>query len=846
MATADEILQQMEAEANAPVLTIDNDLRTIAIPEDVAILGVESDDDVHRLRFRMPKMCGEFDLSEFKLRVNIMNAGNEPDLYEVKDKAVEGEAITFSWLVGRTAAKYKGDVKFSVCAKLMDKDGVVQQEFNTTPAKLPVLEGLEVSEAVVQLHPDIIEAILLRLSKLETSGGVTDEQIANALSAYLAENPVQPGATQEQAEQIEANKKAIEELQKGGAGGGIAEETDPTVPAWAKQPSKPTYTAAEVGALPATTQIPTVPATLPNPQPIVINGVSYDGSEKKEITITAPDGGIATETDPTVPAWAKQPSKPTYTAAEVGALPATTQIPTVPETLPNPQPIVINGVSYDGSERKEITVQAEAGAGIDDATPSTTTTYSSVKIDELLNEQKKANAKQDERLSTLEQTAPSGTSGLTVAQINALDGMFKVAAYASDAADAYAAFKAAFGVVSLLGISAVYSGDSVVVGTDVTTLTGITVTANYSDGKAVTVTDYTITGEISEGTNTLTIGYGGKYTTITVIGVDDGSEPVTMTGITAAYTGGNVPVGTALTALTGVTVTATYSDGSTAAVTGYTLSGEIAEGENTITVSYGTFTSTITVTGYTVVADEEWTVVREIGASADAYPYVGVLNSTHENGVNSGETGWKSTDYIEVPDGATSISRITSRPSDYYGSWYDADKNYIGEVFNGTYGGNATYGGGYTDENGVIWIAVPSTAKYIRVSCRSAENYTSLTFMHNPKLDESVMPVYDKLYHYTYDAESTESYIVIDDYLKCSGMAYAQIRPILRRSITFYGADYAEVSKSATANNLGNNVVIPTDAVYMKFTTNNKHATNSCSFDGIGLIKFTESELTAW
>lgn len=33
-----------------------------------------------------------------------------------------------------------------------------------------------------------------------------------------------------------------------------------------------------------------------------------------------------TEIDPTVPAWAKQPNKPTYTAQEVGALPADSQI----------------------------------------------------------------------------------------------------------------------------------------------------------------------------------------------------------------------------------------------------------------------------------------------------------------------------------------------------------------------------------------------------------------------------------------------------------------------------------------------------------------------------------------
>lgn len=34
-----------------------------------------------------------------------------------------------------------------------------------------------------------------------------------------------------------------------GGGGGVAVETDPTVPAWAKAATKPTYTAAEVGAI---------------------------------------------------------------------------------------------------------------------------------------------------------------------------------------------------------------------------------------------------------------------------------------------------------------------------------------------------------------------------------------------------------------------------------------------------------------------------------------------------------------------------------------------------------------------------------------------------------------------
>jgi hypothetical protein len=55
-------------------------------------------------------------------------------------------------------------------------------------------------------------------------GAVSPEAIKQAVDEYMAENPIK--------------------------------ETDPTVPAWAKQPQKPKYTAAEVGALPVDTVIP--------------------------------------------------------------------------------------------------------------------------------------------------------------------------------------------------------------------------------------------------------------------------------------------------------------------------------------------------------------------------------------------------------------------------------------------------------------------------------------------------------------------------------------------------------------------------------------------------------------
>lgn len=170
MATAEEILETMEEEATSEVIVVNNDLRTLTIPESIVILGVENDDDVVSMPFRMPRHFKEIDLGEFALRINYMNANGEADVYPVTDKTVGDEYIDFSWLVGKPAVKYKGKTKFVVCARLLGENDV-KKEFNTTTASLPVLEGLEASSAVAQQNPDIIENILLRLNKLEVGGG---------------------------------------------------------------------------------------------------------------------------------------------------------------------------------------------------------------------------------------------------------------------------------------------------------------------------------------------------------------------------------------------------------------------------------------------------------------------------------------------------------------------------------------------------------------------------------------------------------------------------------------------------------------------------------------------------
>lgn len=90
--------------------------------------------------------------------------------------------------------------------------------------------------------------------------------------------------------------------------------------------------------------------------------------------------------------------------------------------------------------------------------------------------------------------------------------------------------------VILISISAVYSGGDVAAGTAVADLAGIVVTAHYSDGSSETVTGYTLSGTIAEGSNTVTVSYGGKTATFTVTGVAESGGDTVAFGVPSANT----------------------------------------------------------------------------------------------------------------------------------------------------------------------------------------------------------------------------------------------------------------------------------------------------------------------
>ena len=103
------------------------------------------------------------------------------------------------------------------------------------------------------------------------------------------------------------------------------DEVDPTVPAWAKQPNKPTYDYSEIQNTPK----------VPDEYVLPTASATQLGGIKVGIGLSIAGGVLnASETDPTVPAWAKAINKPTYsydeiedapqTAADIGAMAAST------------------------------------------------------------------------------------------------------------------------------------------------------------------------------------------------------------------------------------------------------------------------------------------------------------------------------------------------------------------------------------------------------------------------------------------------------------------------------------------------------------------------------------------
>lgn len=140
----------------------------------------------------------------------------------------------------------------------------------------------------------------------------------------------------------------------------------------------------------------------------------------------------------------------------------------------------------------------------------------------------------------------------------------------------------------------------------------------------------------------------------------------------------------------GLTVTATYSDGSTKTVTNYTTSGFSSENvslgtEQTITISYteGSVTKTATVNGKFYVA------------AAGAKPTESPVLLSDYTGTLTGGTYYKFGDFPQTISALTGDSAYTTEP--VYRGWYlGSDGYFYAKCTENAYGNSYTYSNGTT------------------------------------------------------------------------------------------------------------------------------------------------------
>lgn len=306
-------------------LIIDPSTRKITIPKSEQLFGVYGEGNIERKYFKCPKIVGDnVDLSDCYIFVNYYTAKGLPGKYTVKDVKVDGENITFSWELKQHIFDANEDTSIYFAVEAKNKDKV--EVFRTSPATGKAKETIDTDTEIEETHADVILDLISRVDTLEKEP-ISEEQIEKSVKSYLEKNPI--------------------------------EETDPTVPAWAKEEEKPTYTAEEVGALPDTTKIP------------------------KNLSDLKEDSEHRTVTDKEKQSW-NDKSDFSGNYEDLQGKPTIPTIPTVPTKLPNPQALTImyggKAHTYDGSEAIAITIETGGIERIEKLSTDTTVTLEPNKL----------------------------------------------------------------------------------------------------------------------------------------------------------------------------------------------------------------------------------------------------------------------------------------------------------------------------------------------------------------------------------------------------------------------------------------------------------------------------------
>ncbi len=163
------------------------------------------------------------------------------------EKDLENESYRLE--VKNSLLRFEGTLRMQL--KVVDKTAV----WKSVVFEMLVGEAIDATESIEEDYPDLVRWLKTRMSELEEGVGQLDKKVEGMkVPTKLSDLEDDCDFVKDESYVHTDNNFTTADKERLD---GLAdfEECDPTVPAWAKEPSKPSYTASEVGALPADTEL---------------------------------------------------------------------------------------------------------------------------------------------------------------------------------------------------------------------------------------------------------------------------------------------------------------------------------------------------------------------------------------------------------------------------------------------------------------------------------------------------------------------------------------------------------------------------------------------------------------
>lgn len=258
-------------------------------------IGYRGENAVREIKIPVSHLTSEF--PGMTVCMSMVPVGGSDDDAYLLDTTLDGDNLI--WHVHAADVMASGTTKAAV--RLVDGSGRVALDH---PFEVFISANIGASGEMPEVYIPWIDRLAAAAARAEEAADGIDGAIADKLD--------KSGHTPNMFLGTDEDGNVVEKEAPEGGGGGVVEETDPTVPAWAKEPHPPTYTKEDVG--------------LAN----VANVLQY-----------------SEENPPPYPVWTvnNKGGNVTLTASDVGALPASTSIPSKTSQLSNDSGFITKAVA---------------------------------------------------------------------------------------------------------------------------------------------------------------------------------------------------------------------------------------------------------------------------------------------------------------------------------------------------------------------------------------------------------------------------------------------------------------------------------------------------------------------